>query len=160
MALVDSPLAALTTVVAPAILTNASSVLCLGTANRLARVVDRTRIVAAERHAQGTATDDVRSHDRQLDQLGHRATLLLKGLRLFYTSLGAFATAALIAVLGSLPWVASRPAAIASVVALGLACGATGVVGLAWGCVLMAHETRLAVQSLTEEAQALRVGRR
>lgn len=44
----ENPFAALTTVVAPAILTNASSVLCLGTANRLARVVDRTRVVSAE----------------------------------------------------------------------------------------------------------------
>ena len=44
----DSPFAALTIVVAPAILTNASPVLCMGTANRLARVVDRTRVVSAE----------------------------------------------------------------------------------------------------------------
>jgi len=33
----DSPFAVLTAVVAPAVLTNASSVLCLGTGNRLAR---------------------------------------------------------------------------------------------------------------------------
>src|ERR1051325_8333934 len=44
----ENPFAALTIVAAPAILTNASSVLCLGTANRLARVVDRTRVVSAE----------------------------------------------------------------------------------------------------------------
>ncbi len=43
----SNPFAVLTAVVAPAILTNASSVLALGTSNRLARVVDRTRIVAA-----------------------------------------------------------------------------------------------------------------
>ena len=44
----DNPFAVLTAIVAPAILTNASSVLALGTSNRLARVVDRTRVVAAE----------------------------------------------------------------------------------------------------------------
>ena len=43
-----SPFAALTIIVAPAILTNAASVLSLGTGNRIARVVDRTRILAAE----------------------------------------------------------------------------------------------------------------
>ena len=37
-----SPFAVLTAIVGPAILTNASSVLCLGTSNRIARVVDRT----------------------------------------------------------------------------------------------------------------------
>jgi len=57
-----NPFAVLTAVVAPAILTNACSVLALGTSNRLARVVDRTRVVARElaalesggsAHAQG-----------------------------------------------------------------------------------------------------------
>ena len=43
-----NPFAVLTAVVAPAILTNACSVLALGTSNRLARVVDRTRVVARE----------------------------------------------------------------------------------------------------------------
>jgi hypothetical protein len=38
----------LTVVVAPAVLTNASSVLALGTNNRLARVADRTHIVTAQ----------------------------------------------------------------------------------------------------------------
>jgi len=43
----NNPFGVLTSVVAPAILTNACSVLALGTSNRLARVVDRTRVVAA-----------------------------------------------------------------------------------------------------------------
>ena len=43
-----NPFAVLTAVVAPAILTNACSVLALGTSNRLGRVVDRTRVVARE----------------------------------------------------------------------------------------------------------------
>ena len=42
----NNQFAVLTAIVAPAILTNASSILALG--NRVARVVDRTRIVAAE----------------------------------------------------------------------------------------------------------------
>ena len=41
----DNPFAVLTAIVAPAILTNACSVLSLGTSNRIARVVDRTRVV-------------------------------------------------------------------------------------------------------------------
>jgi hypothetical protein len=43
----SNPFAALTAVVAPAVPTNAFSVLRLGTSNRLARVVDRTRVAAA-----------------------------------------------------------------------------------------------------------------
>jgi hypothetical protein len=41
------PFSILTIVVAPAVLTNASSVLALGTNNRLARVADRTHAVTA-----------------------------------------------------------------------------------------------------------------
>jgi hypothetical protein len=35
-----------------------------------------------------------------------------------------------------------------------LAIGAAGVIGLVSGCTLMVQETRLAVQTLTEEAQS------
>ena len=48
----SNPFGVLTSVVAPAILTNACSVLALGTSNRLARVVDRTRVVAGELDAE------------------------------------------------------------------------------------------------------------
>jgi uncharacterized protein DUF2721 len=44
----NNPFAILTAIVAPAILTNASSVLALGTSNRLGRVVDRTRVVYSD----------------------------------------------------------------------------------------------------------------
>src|SRR5262249_61167075 len=37
-------------IAAPAVFTNASSLLVLGTSNRLARVVDRTRYIARELH--------------------------------------------------------------------------------------------------------------
>ena len=46
----DSPFAVLTLIAAPAVFTNASSVLALGTGNRLARVVDRTRALVKDLH--------------------------------------------------------------------------------------------------------------
>lgn len=58
---VSTPFAVLTAVVAPAILTNASSVLALGTSNRLARVVDRTRVVTAELGEFEAGTADYQS---------------------------------------------------------------------------------------------------
>ena len=42
-ALDTNPFAILTFIAAPAVLTNASSVLALGTSNRFARAIDRTR---------------------------------------------------------------------------------------------------------------------
>src|SRR6516165_12205219 len=101
-----NPFAVLTAVVAPAILTNASSVLALGTSNRLARVVDRTRVVAKElagiEPAGSEYTSNHQSLVTQLERLQVRAQLLVKALRVFYASLGLFATAALLSVVGSI----------------------------------------------------------
>src|SRR6516162_2287940 len=85
-----NPFAVLTAVVAPAILTNASSVLALGTSNRLARVVDRTRLVAAELAAFEPGSEGYRIYSAQLEPLQVRAQMLLKALRLFYAGLGLF----------------------------------------------------------------------
>ena len=43
----DNPFTSLTRIAAPAVLTNASSVLALGMSNRFARAIDRARALAA-----------------------------------------------------------------------------------------------------------------
>src|SRR5271155_781561 len=92
------PFSILTIVVAPAVLTNASSVLALGTNNRLARVADRTHAVTAQ-------LAGARDHEiwaAQLPDLQTRAQLLLRALRCFYLGLGLFASSALISIAGSI----------------------------------------------------------
>src|SRR6202790_4618608 len=83
-----NPFAVLTAVVAPAILTNACSVLALGTSNRLARVVDPARVVARELAAiepggsdpplKGHFPGDYDSWAAQLAGLQVRTQLLVK----------------------------------------------------------------------------------
>jgi hypothetical protein len=150
----ENPFAVLTAVVAPAILTNASSVLCLGTANRIARVVDRTRVIATELKTFPAGSAECLGRVRQLESLQVRAQLLLRALRLFYATIGSFAAAALISVVGSGLAAFEFRLAFRAAAAAGLAIGAAGVIGLVSGCTLMVHETRLAVQTLTEEAQS------
>ena len=101
-AVAGNPFAVLTAIVAPAILTNASSVLALGTGNRLARVVDRTRVVAAELAAFEPESLDYQVWVAQLEPLHVRAQLLVKALRFFYAGLGLFAASALVSVGGSI----------------------------------------------------------
>ncbi|HYT69028.1 MAG TPA: hypothetical protein VEL51_21575 [Vicinamibacterales bacterium] len=87
------------------------------------------------------------------DGLQIRSQLLLRALRWFYTSFGAFAASALIAVLGSaLATIRNVPFANAFAI-VGLMVGTLGVTGLVIGCMLMVRETRLAVRYLTEEAK-------
>jgi hypothetical protein len=158
-AVAGNPFAVLTAIVAPAILTNASSVLALGTSNRLARVVDRTRVVAAELAVFEPASPDYQMWLAQLEPLQIRAQLLLKALRLFYAGLGLFAASALVSVGGSIAAYYNQKLLFEAGAALAVLTGASAVLGLAGGCVLMVHETQLAVQNLAEEAK-IRVGRR
>src|SRR5713101_3655539 len=158
-----NPFAVLTAVVAPAILTNACSVLALGTSNRLARVVDRTRVVARElatiepgaanRQLEGHFQGDYDSWAAQLAALQVRTQLLVKALRVIYGSLGLFATAALVSVVGSIVTYYGQRWLFQLTAGLALLTGAVAVVGLASGCALMVHETRIAVQNLAEEAK-------
>ena len=150
MALADNPFAALTIVVAPAVLTNASSVLCLGTGNRIARVVDRTRILNTQLAALATGDPLREAYQKQLGRLQDRANLLLTALRFLYTSIGSFAAAALISIVGSLAATMSSTVFYLFASA-GLVAGTVGVTGLVVGCSMMVRETGVAVEFLSEE---------
>ena len=151
-AVAGNPFAVLTAIVAPAILTNASSVLALGTSNRLARVVDRTRIVAAQLASFEPGTADHQIWSAQLAPLHIRSQLLVRALRFFYAGLGLFAASALVSVGGSLVAYYGRPV-LFHAAALAILTGASAVFGLCAGCVLMVRETQLAVKYLEEEAK-------
>lgn len=162
--MIDSPLAnnpftVLTIIVGPAILTNACSVLSLGTANRLARVVDRTRAMVGEMAAAGVGADKSGWIKQQLDGLDVRAQVLLQALRAFYAALGLFATAAFLSALGAILAMYGLPLGFEVVAALALVTGSVAVVSLVHGCFRMVYETRLAVRFLEAEAN-LRVGYR
>jgi len=147
-----NPFGVLTAIVAPAILTNACSVLALGTSNRLARVVDRTRVVTAGIAASKPGSEEMKGWNVQFRALQKRAQMLLLALRLIYAALGLFATTALVAVGGSVAaFYGLKVFRIEAVLALGT--GACAVAGLTVGCYWMVHETRLAIRSLGEEAR-------
>jgi uncharacterized membrane protein len=149
----DSPFAVLTAVVAPAILTNACSVLSLGTGNRIARVVDRTRLIVHELASLSAGTPEYRWRVGQLDLLRTRSNLLLKALRLFYLSLGSFAASALLSVVGASLVYYDLHYAFQACAVVALAVGVMAVTGLVTGCLMMVRETTLAVTSVKEEVE-------
>jgi hypothetical protein len=153
MPLTDNPFTVVSAVVAPAVLTNASSVLCLGTTNRLARAVDSTRAIAAQVPTLEVGSLLYQQRLTQLKSLQSRVQLLLSSLKFLYASLGSFAASALITILGAamkyVDWqIASGAAAVIAV-----ATATFAVTGVVIACTLMVRETRLAVQSLGEEAE-------
>ena len=147
----DSPFAVLTAVVAPAILTNACSVLSLGTGNRIARVVDRTRTIIHELGTLVEGSPEYQWRVRQLERLRVRGNLLLKALRLFYAGLGGFAASALLSVIGASLVYYNFHTAFQTCAVIALGTGVAAVTGLVTGCVFMVRETTLAVTSVKEE---------
>lgn len=149
----DNPFAVLTTVVAPAILTNACSVLALGTSNRIARVVDRVRFISDRLMALAADDPECLYWEKQLAGLRQRALYLFWALRLIYAALGAFATAALVAIVGSALTATGMESVFQASAIIGLVVGTAGVAGLAIGCVLMVNEVRLALTLTQREAE-------
>jgi len=149
----NNPFAALSILVAPAILTSASSVLCLGTANRLARVVDRTRIVSTQLVSLASDADTTATFRRQLEELRLRWSLVLRALLCFYMSIGSFAAATLISFIGSSFTTPSLRIVFNCLAILGLLSAFVGVGSLMVGCSIMVREIRLAIRNLAEEVE-------
>ncbi len=153
----DNPFASLSLIAAPAVLTNASSVLALGTSNRFARAIDRARALSVLLEKEPVTADAMtlmRVH--QLNRLERRSLILLHALRFFYLALGSFAASALVALIGASLISSTHHLLFRISLDVGLVTGGTGVGGLVFGCFLLVGETRLAVQNVAEEAQAVR----
>jgi hypothetical protein len=149
----NNPFAALSILVAPAILTSASSVLCLGTANRLARVVDRTHVVSTQLASLVSDAEITAAFRRQLEELRVRWSLVLRALICFYMSVGSFAAAALISLVGSSFTTPNLRLVFNCLAILGLLSAIVGVGSLMVGCGIMVRETRVAIRNLTEEVE-------
>jgi len=154
VAVTESPFAVLTLIAAPAVFTNASSVLALGTANRLGRVVDRTRSLSAGFHASPPpGGQESQMWVGHLERLEKRAQLLVRAMSFFYTSVGAFAAASLVSILGALLSVSSYSLPFKVISAISFVIGVAGFLALSFGCTLLVQETRLALLTQSEEAR-------
>ena len=155
----SNPLAILTFIAAPAILTNASSVLALQTSNRFARNVDRMRTIiktldtASDPKAAGPLDALYRSQIRQYEQRGN---LLVRALSSLYFSIGCFAAGSLLSLIGAILSSTDHSALLRPVLAVALLAGVAGLSGLVVGCALLVRETRLAMRTIMEEAALYR----
>src|SRR5689334_3917020 len=95
-----SPFAALTMIVAPAMLTNASCVLAMSTINRMLRTRERMRELLKESQVDNKPADEAQRVERQVDRVERQATLLMGALAAIYVALGSFALATLVSLLG------------------------------------------------------------
>lgn len=146
LALDESPFAMLSFLAGPAVLTNASTVLALGTANRLARTADFTRAAAAAILESTDAVDPKVIIQQEEFRSGTRRTwLLVRALNRFYMAAGLFAAATCIALIGAiLDYFGAHDATpvLQFVSVLTVICG---VGGLVHGTAILVKETRVAL---------------
>lgn len=151
-----NPFAILTFIAAPAILTNSSSVMALGTANRFARAIDRARSLSNEVEGKENDPDpEIVLRLRQLKFAEKRILLLVRALSAFYLSVGSFAAASLISLLGAFFFIAHHETLHLVTLGGAFCAGVAGVGGLVTGSTLLVWESRLAFRILKEETQFL-----
>ena len=152
-----NPFAVLSLIVAPAILTNATSVLIMSTSNRLARGVDRAREISKQlEETKDFSGEEPQRRLRELSAAEQRTLLLLRALRSFYVALGSFASTAFVSLLGAV----SEPVRLEKILLIleiaGVVVGMVAVSGVVYGSVLLLQETRIAVRVVTERAATIR----
>ena len=153
---VQTPLSALTFIVAPALLTNATSVLAMSTINRHLRTRDRMH----EMFKRADPVDETAAERAQrletVDRVQKQGELLLASLHAIYLALAAFAGSTLVTLLGaSLSWFYEGPA-FQVFVGLGILLGCVGVGGLMMGSWHLFHATRISLVNMKIEADIIR----
>lgn len=153
MATLDTnPFAILTFIAAPAVLTNAASVLVLGTTNRFGRNVDRARELVKMLEGRDPNTDAEASLYRKLlTLLEGRMKLLVWAMSLFYFSIGCFAAGSLTSLLGAIVATTEYHALLTLSLSVALFTGASGLIGLFAGGWLLVRETQIALKTIIAE---------
>jgi hypothetical protein len=152
----DNPFAILTFIVAPAILTNATSVLAMSTINRMLRARERM-------HQLYEKSEEEADHDATFIEQVNRAEIqgifLIRAMGWIYLALGAFAAASLVTLLGAVAGQFGNPLLMHIVVGVGLTLGILGVTGLMGGCVNLFRATQLSMVNIRQEAALIRARR-
>jgi threonine dehydratase len=155
----QTPLELLTAIAAPALITNASSVLVLSTSNRFARAVDRSRTVAANLAKALPDADDRKWLAKEHGVATQRTRTLVRALTSFYLAVGSFAFGSFAGLVGTGLATLGREGLEPLATAVALIAVTIGTLAIAAGAALLVHETQLAIRGLALEANGLRAGR-
>ncbi|HEX6973373.1 MAG TPA: DUF2721 domain-containing protein [Vicinamibacterales bacterium] len=147
-----NPFAALSLIVAPAILTNACSVLVSSTSTRFARAVDRARDLARQLDGAPAGDEGTPRRLREMLAAEERSLLLLRAMRSAYVALSGFASAALISLVGAVLLTLAPRWLSSSLELLGIAAGIIAVASVIHASSLLVRDTRIAVTVLQERA--------
>lgn len=157
VSIAQSPFAVVTFIAAPALLTNASSVLAMSTINRMLRTRDRMReLYIQSDDGKQLEVEASRMFIDQVNRVEKQGVLLLRGLRAIYVALAAFAGATLVTLLGAALAPFQEAILFRILASLGIALGFVGVGGLVVGTLSLFQATQLSLASIREEAAWIR----
>ena len=152
-----NPFAVLSLMVAPAILTNAASMLAMSTSNRLARAVDRGRELSKQLEQSPDLTSPTAT--RRLTDLTaaeHRAILLVAALQRFYIAMGGFALATFVSLLGAALAAMSQQIVVQALELAGIVAGLVAVAAMVHGSTLLIRETRIALGVMRDRVDRIK----
>ena len=152
----QSPFAVLTFIAAPAVLTNAASVLAMSTINRMLRTRDRMHELYAESEKGVRGRDAAERLLNNVTRIERQAAHLLRALHSIYVALAAFAAASLVTLLGVVLINWAGATSFHLLVGAGLLLGFVGVGGLVLGCWNLLQATRISLVNIREEAALIR----
>ena len=152
--LTQNPFALLSLIAAPAVLTNAASVLALSTSNRFLRASERMRGLTS-RYDEKLAPELRALMVKQIARVERQATKLLNAMRSAYVGIGSFVSASLTSILGAGVAASSLHAAFPIFAGVALLFGFLGAAGLVSACVNLLEATRLSLMNMTEEAESI-----
>jgi hypothetical protein len=152
-----NPFSVLSWIIAPALLTNASTLLVLSTGNRLARAVDRGRDLfkQLENAVDLTSREAIRRLG-ELTATEQRSLMLVAALRSVYIASGSFASATLVSFFGALIVPIGAVALVRVLEVCAVVAGLLALGALIYGSVVLMRETRIVVQVLQEQAASVR----
>lgn len=149
----ENPFSVLSYIVAPALLTNTTALLLMGTINRFGRAVDRARAVA-ERVTKGGAPADAdleRLTETELDVCRRRVNIIRNAMTAFYTATACLALATLVSLVGALIGPVSSTLVLDVALGISAAFGVAGVCAIVFGSATLVGESRLGAQANIHE---------
>src|SRR5215475_6025613 len=132
--LTQNPFAALTFVAAPALLTNASTVLAMSTINRMLSTRERMHQLLNTSKAGVQSEAEAAHMVEVVNRVETQAALLLRSLHSIYVAIGSFASATLVTLLGAGVARLQGDLWLHGMAWLDVGLGVAGVGGLVFGC--------------------------
>jgi len=149
----ENPFSVLSYIVAPALLTNTTALLLMGTIHRFGRAVDRARAVA-ERVTKGAVPADSeldRLTETELGICRRRVNIIRNALTAFYTATACLALATLVSLIGALIGPVSAARTLDVALGISAAFGVVGVCAIVFGSAILVGESRLGARANIHE---------